>query len=76
MKYLGQENDITNANTKTGVLLINLGTPDRPVCPGLRKYLGEFLMDPRVIEIPKLFRALLESRFQNYFAHYWLKALL
>jgi len=59
MKYLGQENDINNANAKTGVLLINLGTPDRPVCPGLRKYLGEFLMDPRVIEIPKLFRALL-----------------
>jgi len=38
---------------------MNLGTPDRPVCPGLRKYLAEFLMDPRVIEIPKLFRALL-----------------
>jgi len=59
MKYLGQESDIQNSNAKTGVLLINLGTPDRPVCPGLRKYLSEFLMDPRVIEIPKLFRALL-----------------
>lgn len=59
MKYLGQESDIQNSNTKIGVLLINLGTPDRPVCPGLRKYLSEFLMDPRVIEIPKLFRAIL-----------------
>ena len=41
------------------MLLVNLGTPDRPVCPGLRDYLGEFLMDPRVIELPKLFRAIL-----------------
>jgi len=59
MKYIGQESDITNSNAKIGVLLVNLGTPDRPVCPGLRDYLSEFLMDPRVIELPKLFRALL-----------------
>lgn len=59
MKYLGQQQDINNSNDKVGVLLVNLGTPDRPVCPGLRKYLGEFLMDPRVIEIPKLLRFLL-----------------
>ena len=59
MKYLGQESDISKANNKTGVLLVNLGTPERPVCPGLRKYLGEFLMDPRVIEIPKLLRMIL-----------------
>jgi len=37
-----------------GVLLINLGTPDAPTAPALRRYLGEFLADPRVIEIPKL----------------------
>ena len=59
MKYLGQESDIANSNHKTGVLLVNLGTPERPVCPGLRKYLSEFLMDPRVIEIPKLLRMIL-----------------
>jgi len=59
MKFLGQESDISKANNKTGVLLVNLGTPERPVCPGLRKYLGEFLMDPRVIEIPKLLRMIL-----------------
>jgi len=59
MKYHGTETDIANSNAKTGVLLVNLGTPDRPVCPGLRDYLGEFLMDPRVIELPKLFRAIL-----------------
>lgn len=37
-----------------GVLLSNLGTPDLPVASSVRKYLREFLMDPRVIEIPKM----------------------
>jgi len=59
MKFIGQESDIEHSNAKVGVLLINLGTPDRPVCPGLRKYLSEFLMDPRVIELPKILRAIL-----------------
>jgi len=34
------------------VLLINLGTPDSPSIPDVRKYLREFLMDPRVIDEP------------------------
>lgn len=38
----------------TGVLLVNLGTPDEPTPAALRRYLGEFLSDPRVIEIPAL----------------------
>lgn len=59
MKYHGQSNDISNYSPTTGVLLVNLGTPERPVCPGLRDYLSEFLMDPRVIEIPKLLRMVL-----------------
>ncbi|MBX2849370.1 MAG: ferrochelatase [Acidiferrobacterales bacterium] len=59
MKYIGQQSDVKNSTSKVGVVLANLGTPDRPVCPGLRKYLGEFLMDPRVIEIPKLLRLIL-----------------
>ena len=59
MKYLGQQSDIDNSSDKVGVLLVNLGTPERAVCPSLRKYLGEFLMDPRVIEIPKLLRFIL-----------------
>ncbi|PWG02235.1 ferrochelatase [Sphingosinicella humi] len=36
-----------------GVLLINLGTPEAPEPAAVRTYLGEFLSDPRVIEIPK-----------------------
>jgi len=39
---------------RTGVLLINLGTPDAPTAQALRPYLKEFLSNPRVIEIPKL----------------------
>jgi len=37
---------------KTGVLLVNLGTPDSPKVSDVRKYLKEFLMDERVIDIP------------------------
>ncbi|MBC5994747.1 ferrochelatase [Pontibacter cellulosilyticus] len=36
---------------KIGVLLVNLGTPDSPNTPDVRKYLREFLLDPRVIDI-------------------------
>tara|TARA_R100000656_G_scaffold124843_1_gene104053 strand:+ start:618 stop:1658 length:1041 start_codon:yes stop_codon:yes gene_type:complete len=39
---------------KVGVLLTNLGTPDAPNASALRRYLREFLSDPRVIEIPRL----------------------
>ena len=38
---------------KTGILLINLGTPDAPTPSAVRRYLKEFLGDPRVVEIPK-----------------------
>jgi ferrochelatase len=38
---------------RIGVLLINLGTPDAPEEQAVRRYLAEFLSDPRVIEIPK-----------------------
>jgi ferrochelatase len=38
---------------KTGVLLVNLGTPRAPTRAEIRRYLGEFLSDPRVIEIPR-----------------------
>lgn len=42
------------AEPKVGVLLLNLGTPDAPTPAEVRRYLREFLSDPRVVEIPKL----------------------
>ncbi len=39
---------------KTGVLLVSLGTPDAPTYSAVRRYLAEFLSDPRVIETPRL----------------------
>lgn len=44
---------------KTGVLLVQLGTPDSPAVSDVRRYLGEFLNDPRVIDLPWLGRKLL-----------------
>jgi protoporphyrin/coproporphyrin ferrochelatase len=43
----------------TGVLLINLGTPDSPSVADVRSYLSQFLNDPRVIDIPWLLRKML-----------------
>jgi ferrochelatase len=45
--------------TKTGILLVNLGTPDSPKTADVRKYLREFLNDKRVIDMPWLSRKLL-----------------
>ncbi len=38
---------------RTAVLLVNLGTPDAPTPSALRRYLAQFLGDPRVVEIPR-----------------------
>lgn len=39
---------------KIGILLANLGTPDEPTAPAVKRYLKQFLSDPRVIDLPKL----------------------
>jgi protoporphyrin/coproporphyrin ferrochelatase len=39
--------------TRLGVLLVNLGTPEAPTTAAVRRYLAQFLSDPRVIEIPR-----------------------
>ncbi|TDP74249.1 ferrochelatase [Roseateles toxinivorans] len=39
---------------RTAVLLCNLGTPDEPTAPALRRYLAQFLSDTRVVEIPAI----------------------
>jgi ferrochelatase len=41
------------AGARTAVLYCNLGTPDAPTAPALRRYLAEFLSDQRVVEIPR-----------------------
>ncbi|MEK8090252.1 ferrochelatase [Thermithiobacillus plumbiphilus] len=47
------EQPLTEATARTGILLVNLGTPDAPTAPATRRYLKEFLSDPRVVEIPQ-----------------------
>src|SRR3954463_4391991 len=44
---------------RSGLLLINLGTPDAPRPPEVRRYLREFLSDPRVLDMPAFLRFLL-----------------
>ena len=48
---------------KVGYLLINLGTPDSPEVKDVRNYLGEFLMDPHVLDVPWALRALIVNAF-------------
>ncbi len=40
-------------HTPTGILLCNTGTPEAPTAPALRRYLAQFLSDPRVIDYPR-----------------------
>lgn len=43
------------AGPRIGVLLLNLGSPDAPTASAVRRYLAQFLSDPRVVEIPGIF---------------------
>lgn len=49
--------------TKRAVLFVNLGSPDTPTVPDVRRYLDQFLMDPYVIQLPWLLRRLIVSLF-------------
>ena len=53
MRYLPEPKQEHSAIAKTAVLLVNLGTPDAPTPQAVRRYLKQFLSDPRVIEIPR-----------------------
>lgn len=44
---------IHRQSARTGVLLVNLGTPDAPTAPAIRRYLHQFLSDRRVVELPR-----------------------
>jgi len=50
----GKTSYVHGKESPIGVLVTNLGTPDAPTAEALRKYLGEFLWDSRVVEIPRL----------------------
>jgi len=54
MDYTARESFPHGEVPAVGVLVVNLGTPDAPDTPSLRRYLRQFLSDPRVIELPKL----------------------
>jgi protoporphyrin/coproporphyrin ferrochelatase len=54
MPYQGLSDHRHGSPTRCGVLLVNLGTPDAPEPGAVRRYLAEFLADPRVIEVPRL----------------------
>ncbi len=53
VSYIGNKDFKHDAARCTGVLVTNLGTPAAPTPSALRRYLGEFLADSRVIEVPK-----------------------
>jgi ferrochelatase len=60
-RYAAEPASARGRDPRTAVLLVNLGTPDEPTAPALRRYLREFLSDPRVVEIPRaLWRPILE----------------
>jgi len=52
-RYQGTPDFEHGAVERLGVLLVNLGTPDGPTPAAVRRYLAEFLWDPRVIELPR-----------------------
>jgi protoporphyrin/coproporphyrin ferrochelatase len=54
MQYRGQRGFSHSQPARIGVLITNLGTPEAPTTPALRRYLAEFLADPRVVEVPRL----------------------
>lgn len=51
--YPHHSNSQDSNTPSVGILLTNLGTPEAPTAKALRKYLKEFLWDPRVVEIPR-----------------------
>ena len=53
MTYLKEPEYRHGQQAKTGILLVNLGTPAAPTAQALRPYLKQFLSDPRVVEIPR-----------------------
>jgi len=53
MSYLAEPAFAHGTPARTAILLVNLGTPEAPTRKAVRRYLKEFLSDPRVVEIPR-----------------------
>jgi ferrochelatase len=53
MRFLAEPAFAHGTPARTAILLLNLGTPEAPVTAAVRRYLKEFLSDPRVVEIPR-----------------------
>jgi ferrochelatase len=53
MQFIGTEQYVHAGVGRPAVLLLNLGTPQAPTAPAVRRYLREFLSDPRVVELPR-----------------------
>jgi protoporphyrin/coproporphyrin ferrochelatase len=53
MKFIPSGEFAHGGPGRSAVLLINLGTPQAPTAPAVRRYLREFLSDPRVVELPR-----------------------
>lgn len=54
MRFKGNAGFRHDQGDKVGILITNLGTPQAPETGALRRYLAEFLSDPRVVEIPRI----------------------
>lgn len=61
-RYFGQTPHRHGGESSAAVLLVNLGTPDAPDKRAVRRYLAEFLSDPRIVELPrKLWKPILHG---------------
>ena len=54
MRYINTRDYDHKQADKIGILITNLGTPDEPTPKALKRYLKQFLSDPRVVEVPRL----------------------
>lgn len=52
-QYQSQPNYEHDTPESIGILMVNLGTPDAPTSSAVRRYLAEFLSDPRIVELPR-----------------------
>jgi ferrochelatase len=61
-RYFGQPHHRHDSESSAAVLLVNLGTPDAPTKRAVRRYLAQFLADPRIVELPRwLWRLILHG---------------